>query len=275
MNMNIDFEQLVNKFSPMIVEYGTQVLFALSIFLVGKWLAKVVASFVVRQLNQRDLDPMVSIFAGNLIHWALLAFVMIAALARVGIQTASFVAIIGAASLAIGLALQGSLSNFASGVLMIIFRPFKLGDYIEAGGQAGVVSDIRIFSIQLLTPDNKEVIIPNSAVMDGSITNYSAQEKRRVDLTIGVSYEAFLPDVKNLLEEIVAQEESVLHQDANMVVVSELGDSSVNFVVRSWVKTADYWDVYFRLLETIKLKLDEAKVSIPYPQMDVHVVREN
>ena len=269
--MEINIQKMAETYTPIVMEYGVQFISALVIFIVGKWLAGKAANLMQTQMEKRNIDPMVSGFASSLIHWGLIAFVTIAALGQIGIQTASFIAIIGAAGLAVGLALQGSLANFAAGVLILIFKPFKLGDFISAGGESGSVSEIRIFSVQLVTPDNKEIILPNSTIMSGSITNFSAKDKRRVDLTIGVSYDAFLPDVRKILEDIVAAEPLVLQNEANMVAVAELGDSSVNLVVRSWVKSPDYWTVYFNLTETIKLKLDEANIGIPYPQMDVHV----
>jgi small conductance mechanosensitive channel len=269
--MEINIEEMADKFIPMIMEYGIQVISALVIFIVGKWLAGKASNFIKGQMEKHNIDPMINSFASNLIRWGLIAFVAIAALGQIGIQTASFIAIIGAAGLAVGLALQGSLANFAAGILILIFKPFKLGDFISAGDESGTVSEIRIFSVQLVTPDNKEITLPNNAIMSSSITNFSAKDKRRVDLTIGVSYDAFLPGVRKILEAIVAAEPLILHNEANLVAVSELGDSSVNLVVRSWVKTSDYWPVYFKLTETIKLKLDEANIGIPYPQMDVHV----
>lgn len=272
--MEFNFEQLAEQYVALSINYGIQLISALAIFLIGKWIAGVVTNFLQTQMHKRKVDPMVSSFVRSILYWAMLAFVSIAALAQIGVQTASFVAMIGAAGLAVGLALQGSLSNFASGVLMIIFKPFKIGDYVEAGGQAGTVTDIKIFSIQLLTPDNKEIIIPNSAVMNGSIVNYSSTGKRRVDLKIGVSYDAYLPDVRKLLEDIIANEALVLKNESNLVAVSELASSSVNLVVRVWVKSPDYWSVYFRLTETIKLKLDEANIGIPYPQVDVHFTKK-
>jgi len=267
-------QELIEQYLPVVIEYGIKFLTALVIFIIGKWIVGKLTNFIEKQMTSRNVDPMLSGFTKSILYWILFAFVCIAALGQIGIQTASFVAIFGAAGLAVGLALQGSLSNFAAGVLIIIFKPFKLGEFIDAGGESGTVTEIRIFSIQLLTPDNKEITLPNSSVMNGSITNYSSKEKRRVDLTIGVSYDAHLPDVRNLLEEIVANESLVLQDEANMVAVSELGDSCVNLVVRSWAKTPDYWTVYFNLTETIKLKLDEAKIGIPYPQMDVHISKD-
>ncbi len=266
--------ELVDKYLPLAIEYGIQFLTALVIFVIGKWAAGIVANVVEGQLKNRKVDPMVTSFVRSILYWLMFAFVCIAALAQVGVQTASFVAIIGAAGLAVGLALQGSLANFAAGVLIVIFKPFKIGDFVDAGGESGTVNEIKIFSTQLVTPDNKEITIPNSGIMGGSITNYSAKDTRRVDLTIGVSYDAYLPDVRKLLEDIVAAEPLVLQDQANMVAVAELGDSSVNLVVRSWTKTSDYWPAYFSLTETIKLKLDEAKIGIPYPQMDLHISKE-
>lgn len=273
MEMNIETlsAQYLPLLSEYLLQYGLQTISALAIFFIGKWLARLATGFLVAQLNKHGVDPMITGFLNGLLYWILLVFILIAALSQLGIQTAQFIAVLGAAGLAVGLALQGSLSNFAAGILIIIFKPFKLGDYIEAGGAAGSVSEIRIFSIQLITPDNKEVIIPNSSVMNSNIINFTAQAKRRVDLKIGVSYDSHLPDVKKLLQEIVATHPKVLKNDANLVAVSELGDSSVNFVVRAWVDTSDYWPVYFELTETIKLKLDEANIKIPFPQMDVHV----
>lgn len=273
--MEFDPNQLIEQYLPQFINSGVQLFSALAIFFIGKWAAGVMANFLQTQMQNRKVDPMVSGFVRSLIYWAMFAFVCVAALAQIGVQTASFVAIIGAAGLAVGLALQGSLSNFAAGVLMVIFKPFKIGDYVDAGGQSGTVTDIKIFSIELVTPDNKEIIIPNSAVMNGSIVNYSSKENRRVDLKIGVSYDAYLPDVRKLLEDIIANEPLVLKNKANMVAVSELGSSSVNLVVRAWVKSADYWTVYFKLTETIKLKLDEANITIPYPQMDIHLTKTN
>lgn len=268
---SIDLQQLFEQSQGLFVEYSLKIIAALAIFIIGRIIAKAIAKGISKALQLRNIDNTVASFIHNLTYGALYVFVIIAALSQIGIQTASFITIIGAAGLAIGLALQGSLSNFASGVLMIIFRPFKLGDYVEAGGKAGTVEDIQIFATQLKTPDNKVIIIPNSAIMDGSIVNYSSKPTRRVDLKIGVSYDAYLPDVKELLTKTVQANEKVLHKEGYQVAVLELADSSVNLVVRTWAKTPEYWDVYFELTESIKLALDENNISIPFPQMDVHV----
>jgi small conductance mechanosensitive channel len=268
---NIDLYKIFEQSQGLIVEYSLKIFAALAIYVIGRIIAKLIAKGILKALKIRHIDDTVASFIHNLSYGALYVFVIIAALSQLGIQTASFITVIGAAGLAIGLALQGSLSNFASGVLMIIFRPFKIGDYVEAGGKAGTVEDIQIFCTRLKTPDNKVVIIPNSAIMDDSIVNYSTKEMRRVDLKIGVSYDAYLPDVKALLTKTVEANAKVLHTEGYKIAVLELGDSSVNFVVRTWAKTPEYWDVYFELTESIKLALDENNIGIPYPQMDVHV----
>lgn len=267
----IDLQKIFEQSQGLFIEYSLKVLAALAIFIIGRIIAKAIAKGILKALKLRHIDDTVSNFIHNLSYGALYVFVIIAALSQLGIQTASFITIIGAAGLAVGLALQGSLSNFASGVLMIIFRPFRLGDYVEAGGKAGTVEDIQIFATQLKTPDNKIIIIPNSAIMNDSIVNYSRKEMRRVDLKIGVSYDAYLPDVKALLIKTVQAHELVLADQDVQVAVSELGDSSVNFIVRVWSKTPDYWTVFFELTETIKLTLDENNISIPFPQVDVHM----
>lgn len=268
---NIDLQKIFEQTQGLFVEYSLKVVAAIAIFVIGRIIAKAVAKGISKALKLRNIDDTVSSFIHNLSYGALYVVVIIAALSQLGIQTASFITIIGAAGLAVGLALQGSLSNFASGVLMIIFRPFKLGDYVEAGGKAGTVEDIQIFATQLKTPDNKVVIIPNSAIMDDSIVNYSRKTTRRVDLKIGVSYDAYLPDVKALLNKTVQANEKVLHDEGYKIAVLELADSSVNFVVRVWANTPEYWDVYFELTESIKLALDENGIAIPFPQMDIHM----
>jgi len=222
-------------------------------------------------MTKADVDETLISFVGNLTYIVLLIFVIIAALNQLGVQTTSFIAIIGAAGLAIGLALQGSLANFAAGVLMIIFHPFKVGDYIEAAGVAGVVEEIQIFTTQLKTPDNKTIIIPNASVTGGSITNYSAKDTRRVDLVIGVGYGDDLKRVREVLEEVLAKDDRILDDPAPTIGVLELGDNSVNFAVRPWVKAEDYWGVYFDSTETVKRRFDEEGISIPFPQRDVHL----
>ena len=274
MDVNVDSFNLENLFSQsqeLLALYGLKFIGAIAIFLIGRIAAKLVASAVEKGMNNRGVDATVAGFVYNLVYAGLVAFVVVAALGQIGIQTASFIAIIGAAGLAVGLALQGSLSNFAAGVLMVIFKPFKVGDFVEAGGASGSVQEIHIFSTILTTPDNKTVIIPNAGIMGSNITNYSMKDTRRVDLVIGVSYDASLPLTKSVLTDVVAKEKRVLKDVEATIAVSELADSSVNFVVRAWVNTADYWPVYFDLLEAIKIRLDEENIGIPYPQLDLHV----
>jgi small conductance mechanosensitive channel len=267
----VDIQEIIMQGQIFVAEYALKVLAAIAIYFIGRLIAKTIAKTLLKTLEKRGIDTTISKFAHNMTYATLLIFVILAALSQVGIQTASFIAILGAAGLAVGLALQGSLSNFAAGILMIIFRPFKIGDYVEAGGKAGTVEDIQIFATQLKSPDNKVIIIPNSAIMNDSIVNYSRKEMRRVDLKIGVSYDAYLPDVKALLIKTVQAHDLVLADQPVQVAVSELGDSSVNFIVRVWSKTPDYWTVFFDLTETIKLTLDENNISIPFPQVDVHM----
>jgi small conductance mechanosensitive channel len=210
-----------------------------------------------------------------LVSWALIIFVVIAALGQLGIQTASFVAIVGAAGLAIGLALQGSLANFAAGVLILIFRPFKVGDFVEVAGVSGAVQNIQIFTTELHTPDNKKVIVPNGGVISGNITNYSANNTRRVDLVFGIGYSEDIDVAKTLLQTVLAAEPKVLQDPAPTIGVVELADSSVNLVCRPWVNTADYWDVYFNVTEAVKKALDAGGISIPFPQRDLHLHHVN
>ncbi|WP_028772630.1 mechanosensitive ion channel family protein [Shewanella waksmanii] len=266
-----NIESLLEQAPDLIVAYGLKVLFALVIFLVGKYLANVAKKVSTKLMNKRKLEPTVVSFIANMAWAVVFVFTVIATLGQIGIQTASLVAVLGAAGLAVGLALQGSLSNFASGVLMIIFRPCRVGDYVEAAGVAGTVDEITIFSTKLLTPDNKVIIAPNSSVMDGTIINYSTMDKRRIDFVIGVSYDADLAQTKQVLTAVIEKNAYVLKDPAYTIALSELADSSVNFVVRPWVNGSDYWPAYFEILEQIKLALDEAGIGIPYPQLDLHV----
>jgi len=255
-------------------DYGLPVLFAIIILIVGAWAAKVIKGIVNRMLTRRKLDPIIVGFIANFTYVILMVFVVLAALGKVGVQTTSFVAIIGAAGLAIGLALQGSLANFAAGFLMILFRPFKKGDYIEAGGTAGIVDEIQVFTTILKTPDNRLVIVPNAKIMGDNITNYSAMDRRRLDLTFGVSYTDDIPKVKAVLKQIAESDERVLKEPAPQVLLAELADSSVNFIMRVWVKSSDYWPFNFDTIEKVKLEFDKQGISIPFPQRDVHLFNE-
>ena len=252
--------------------WGLKVIAAIAIFIIGRWVAKGVRSGVRRMMQKADTDPIVIGFVGSITYIALLAFVIIAALGQLGIQTTSFIAILGAAGLAIGLALQGSLANFAAGFLMIIFRPFKVGDFIEGAGVAGVVEAIQIFTTTLRTGDNKTIIIPNAKLSGDNIVNYSAKETRRVDMTVGVAYDANLSKVRDVLKDIISKEPRVHADPEPLIVVGELADNSVNFIVRVWTNTGDYWGVKFDMTETIKNRFDDEGIGIPFPQRDIHIV---
>jgi small conductance mechanosensitive channel len=265
---NLDIEALVTTY---VVPWGIKIFLALLIFYIGR----AVVNFVVRVLDKlmrgNGMDETLVGFLSSILRWVLLLFVIIAALSQLGINTTSLVALLGAAGLAIGLSLQSSLSNFASGVMLIMFRPFTKGDFVEAGGATGVVDKISIFTTVMTTPDNKEVIVPNGAILSNNITNYSARPTRRVDLVFGISYDDDIRKAKELLEQIIAADKRVLSDPEPVIVVGELADSSVNFLVRPWVNATDYWGVYWDTTEAVKLKFDEAGISIPYPQMDVHM----
>ena len=246
---------------------------ALIIFYVGR----LVVSFVVRGLRKvmrkQNIEKTLETFVCNLVRIVLLVVVIIAAIGQLGIQTTSFIAIFGAAGLAVGLALQGSLSNFASGVLIVLFRPYKVGDFIEGAGISGSVEQVQILTTVLKTGDNKQVIVPNSQIMGSIITNYSANPTRRVDMVVGVSYSDDLDKVRSTIQELVAADDRILDEPACTIAVSALADSSVNFVVRPWVKTSDYWPVMFDLTEAIKKRFDEVGISFPFPQQDVHLYK--
>lgn len=251
--------------------YGLRILGALILFFVGRWIAQLIRKLVDAQMTKRKMDETIIRFLCSLIYIGLMTFIFIAILSILGIQTASFIAVIGAAGLAIGFALQGSLSNFAAGFMLILFRPFKKGDFIEAGGTAGIVEEIQIFTTILKTPDNKIIIIPNGKIMGDNITNYSANNTRRIDFVFGVSYTDNLQEVRNVLQMVAERQDLVLKDPAPMIAVKELGDSSVNFLLRVWVNTPDYWDVFFAITETVKQRFDEENISIPFPQRDVHL----
>ncbi|MEZ9437205.1 small-conductance mechanosensitive channel MscS [Vibrio atlanticus] len=264
-------EQWLTNNSDLFIQYSVNIISALIILFIGNLIVKAVANSVSKVLEKKKMDRAVVEFIHGLVRYLLFVIVLIAALGRLGVQTASVVAVIGAAGLAVGLALQGSLSNFAAGVLIVAFRPFKSGDYVEIGGVAGSVDSIQIFQTVLTTPDNKMVVVPNGSVIGSPITNYSRHATRRIDLMIGVSYNADLQKTKALLTKICESDERVLKDPGVQVGVHTLADSSVNFVVRPWVSTADYWNVYFDLMQAIKEGLDNEGIEIPFPQMDVHM----
>ena len=247
------------------------VLAALAVLVIGWWVAKLITGITRRALNNRKLDPMLSGFLCHILYMGLMTIVIISALSQVGIQTTSFVAVLGAAGLAIGFALQGSLSNFAAGVMVIFFRPFQVGDYIAAGGTEGLVQEIMLFATVLKTRDNKRIIVPNSALTDGNIVNHTAEPTRRVDMVFGVSYSDDIPKAESILKSIVDGDGRILKDPEPDILCAELGDSSVNFYVRPWCNTDDYFDVLFHVTREVKLRFDAEGISIPFPQRDVHL----
>ncbi len=264
-------DQLIVKLQEWMAFYGLKVIAALAILLFGRLVAKALRGTIKKVLQKGQVDDTLVLFTSSVSYVAIMAFVIIAALGQLGIQTTSFVAILGAAGLAVGLALQGSLANFAAGVLMIIFKPFKVGDYIEGGGVSGTVEEIGIFTTELKSPDNRKIIVPNGKMTSDNIVNYTARDIRRVDMVAGVSYKDDLDKVKSILKEILTSDERILQDPAPVIGLLELGESSVNFAVRPWVKTSDYWDVFFATQESIKKRFDAEGISIPFPQQDIHI----
>lgn len=257
--------EYIEKFTNLAVDFAPRILTALLILIVGLWIIKIIIGITKKVMRKRGIDETLQKFLANLLSWTLKILLFVSVAAKLGVETTSFAAIIGAAGLAIGLALQGSLSNFAGGALIMIFKPFKMGDLIEAQGELGVVKEIQIFTTLINTPENKLVIIPNGALSNGNITNYSAEGVLRLDMVFGVSYDADIKQTKDVLMDVLTSNPKVLKDPAPLVQVNELADSSVNFAVRPWVTVADYWDVHFNTHEQVKLALDKAGIEIPYP----------
>lgn len=258
-------EDYISQIKDLLVTYAPKVVGALLLLIIGLWVVNVISKAISKIMEKRSIDISLRGFLINLMNWTLKIFLFVTVAGQLGVETTSFAAIIAAAGLAIGMALQGSLSNFAGGALIMIFRPFKIGDYIEAQGEQGVVKEIQIFTTKLNTVDNKEIILPNGALSNGNIINYSAEEKRRVDITFGVSYDADIKQTKDVLYSVINNTPYTLKDPAPQVLLGELADSSVNFITRTWVNTADYWDTYFHIMENTKIALDKAEIEIPYP----------
>ena len=253
------------------VPWGINIAMAIVIYVLGRMVVGFILSIFRRVMAKSKYDAMLVDFLESIIGTILMLFVIVASLNQLGVDTTSLVAILGAAGLAIGLSLQDSLKNFAAGVMLLVFKPFKSGDFIEAGGTMGSVNKIGIFTTTMTTPDNKEIIVPNGGIYGGNITNFSAKETRRVDMVVGIGYDADLRKAKQILQEMVASDDRILQDPAPQVAVSELADSSVNFVVRPWVKSSDFWAVKFDFTEAVKVRFDQEGISIPFPQMDVHL----
>ena len=272
--MNIDIQQLITILVTWIREYSPKLIAAILVLVIGKMVAKKISTLISGLMKKNKVDVTLVGFLESIIYYALLIIVVIAAAGQLGINTTSFLTIVGAAGLAIGLALKDTLSNFASGVMLILFAPFRVGDVVNAGGVVGKVEKLTVFNTIIHTPDNQKVIVPNSNITSDVITNITANPTRRVDLVVGIGYEDSIPKAKEILKRLVSEDKRILSDPAPTIAVSELGDSSVNFVVRPWVKKEDYWDVYFSLTENVKLTFDEEGISIPYPQTDVHLFHE-
>ena len=265
----------MEKFMEKAIEWastsGISVITALLILAIGVWVAKILRGTTRRMLTRREIEPTLVKFGTNILYAVLVVFVVTAALNNLGIQTTSIIAVLGAAGLAVGLALQSSLSNFAAGVMILIFHPFKVGDFIDGGGVMGSVEELGIFTTHLKTPDNKSIFVPNGNLAGNNLTNFTRNEIRRMDLVVGVGYGEDVRVVKEVLLQIIAEEDRILKDPAPKVAMLELADSSVNFAFRPWVPTTQYWDIYFDIMEKIKLRLDEKGIEIPVPQRDLHV----
>jgi len=263
-----DVERYINDYA---IPWGINIAMAIVIYVIGRIVVGFILSLFRRLMAKSKYDAMLVDFLEAIISAILMLFVIVASLNQLGVDTTSLVAILGAAGLAIGLSLQDSLKNFAAGVMLLVFKPFKSGDFVEAGGTAGTINKIGIFTTTMTTPDNKEIIVPNGGIYSNNITNYSAKETRRVDMVVGIGYDADLRKAKEILNEMVRADERILSEPAPTVAVSELADSSVNFVVRPWCKASDFWGVKFDFTEQVKLRFDQEGISIPFPQMDVHL----
>jgi small conductance mechanosensitive channel len=257
--------------SGLLMTWAIRIVAALAILVIGNWLAKKLAALFVKMMERNDVDVTLTKFLKNIVYYALLTAVVIAAAQKLGINTASFLAVVGAAGLAVGLALKDSLANFSAGVMLILFRPFKVGDAVTVAGETGAVEEITIFNTVMNTPDNQRKIIPNGIITSGTITNITANDTRRIDMVFGIGYDDDIKVAEKVFTDMIKADSRVLSDPAPTVAVAELADSSVNFVVRPWVKTVDYWQVKFELTEKIKMALDEAGISIPFPQQDVHM----
>lgn len=269
------YQGYIDTAVELLIQYAPKAILAIVTLVIGLWIIKFIVKGMGKALEKSNVDESLKKFLGSLFGVILKILLLISVASMVGIETTSFVAIMGAAGLAVGLALQGSLANFAGGVLILLFKPFKVGDVIDAQGYLGSVREIQIFNTVLKTPDNKTIIIPNGGLSSGSITNFSTEATRRVDMTFGIGYGDDIKKAKEVLNSIANSDSRVLKDPAPMVVVSELADSSVNFAVRLWVNSSDYWGLFFDMQETVKLEFDKQGISIPFPQQDVHLFKQN
>lgn len=267
-------ENFIQQLPDILIDYGLKIIAAIAIFLIGRWVARILSRFFEKMLLRSKVDKTLATFVRNISYYALLVFVIIAAIDKVGVKTTSLVAVLGAAGLAIGLALQGALSNFAAGVLLVLFKPFRVGDFVEAAGTMGAVQEISIFNTVLSHPDNRRIILPNAQITGAKIVNFSAIDKRRVDMVFGISYGDDPEKAKGILLNLVSSDPRVLKDPAPVVAVNELADSSVNLVCRPWTTPENYWGVHFDTMEKGKAELEKAGITIPFPQRDVHMIKD-
>ncbi|WP_127960322.1 small-conductance mechanosensitive channel MscS [Serratia microhaemolytica] len=261
---------LINH-QDLLLQYAVNLVIALIICIVGVIIARIVSNALLRVMKLRNIDATVAHFLAAIARYAILAFTLMAVLGRLGVQTASVIAVLGAAGLAVGLALQGSLSNFAAGVLLVAFRPLRAGEFVDLGGIAGTVDQVQIFSTTLRTPDNKIIVVPNAKIIAGNIINFSRESTRRVDIVVGVAYNTDIDLVKKVLGDVIAADKRIIHDKGVTVRLNEMAASSLNFATRCWTTTDEFWNVYFDLMENFKRQLDANQINIPYPQMDVHL----
>jgi small conductance mechanosensitive channel len=266
-----NLQNYTGKAIELLMAYGPKLLLAIVTLIIGLWIIKLFVKGIGRAMERSKIEITLHKFLLGFIGVILKAMLIISVASMIGIQMTSFIAVLGAAGLAVGLALQGSLANFAGGVLILFFKPYKIGDFVDAAGYMGTVKEIQIFNTILKTPDNKTVIIPNGILSNASLTNFSTEPTRRVDMTFGIGYSDDILKAKSVLESLLKSDSRILNDPAYMIVVSELADSSVNLVVRAWCNSADYWDIYFSMQEKVKLEFDKQGISIPFPQRDVHV----
>jgi small conductance mechanosensitive channel len=272
-NLN-NLEGIMNTVYDLALKYGLKLLLAVVTLIVGLWIVNAIIRGIRRNMEKRNVDATLRQFLGSLLSMLLKIMLIISVISMVGVEMTSFVAILAAAGLAVGMALSGTLQNFAGGVMIVLFKPFKVGDFIDAQGYMGTVKDIQIFNTILKTPDNKTIIIPNGGLSTSSMTNFSTEETRRVDFTFGIGYGDDIDKAKKVIESVIKTDSRIFADPAPFVAVSELGDSSVNFAVRVWANASDYWGIFFDMNENIKKTFDKEGISIPFPQRDVHLFNE-
>jgi len=272
-NSRIDFDALFSKIAELATTYGLKLVLAIVVLVIGLMIIRAITKGATKMMKKADVDASLVPFLRSLISITLKVLLIISIMSMVGIQMTSFIAVLGAAGLAVGLALQGTLQNFAGGVIILLFKPYKVGDYITTQGFSGTVKEIQIFTTILTTPDNQTVIIPNSPIAVNALTNYSTQETRRVDFTFGIGYSDDIDKARTVIMKLINQDERILKDPEPLVKIANLGDSSVDFATRVWVNSGDYWGVFFDMNEKVKKEFDKEGISIPFPQQDVHLYK--